>query len=82
MSVYLAALMRAAEIIGGRSALAEYLDVPPERLDAWLAGAQATPPDVFLRSIDVITDHGLTQARDSGAGCVRCAEAAKSSRQC
>lgn len=66
MSVYLAALVRAAEILGGRSALARYLDVAPQDLEAWLVGALPTPPDVFLRSIDVITEHGLTQARHGG----------------
>lgn len=64
MSVHLAALQRAAEILGGREALAQYLDVPLQLLDLWLDGHTAPPPDVFLLAIDVVVEHGVAQMRD------------------
>jgi hypothetical protein len=42
-SVYTRTLERAAEMLGGEQALAEYLNVPPRRLDWWLRGDTELP---------------------------------------
>jgi hypothetical protein len=53
---YTAALSRAAEILGSRARMAALLEVPAEKIQAWLAGEEPTPLEVFLRSLDVIAD--------------------------
>jgi hypothetical protein len=62
--VHMAALQRAAEILGGRQALAQYLDVPLQFLELWLDGHTPPPPDVFLRAIDVVVEHGVVEMRN------------------
>jgi hypothetical protein len=64
MSVHVAALQRAAEILGGREALAQYLDVPLEFLELWLDGHTAPPAHVFLLAIDVVVEHGVAEMRN------------------
>ena len=58
-TVYAGVLLRAAEILGGQEALVDYLGVPPARLDPWLRGETDPPPDVFLRSVDLVVEHNL-----------------------
>lgn len=53
---YAAALSRAERILGGRSRMAAFLRVPPEKIGEWVDGAEVPPLDVFLRSLDVIAD--------------------------
>lgn len=61
MSVHVAALQRAAEILGGPQALAQYLGMPLTLVELWLDGHMAPPQEVFLRAIDVVVDHGLAE---------------------
>jgi hypothetical protein len=65
VSVHVATLLRASEILGGPDALAEYLDEPPQVIEAWLAGRHSPPPDVFLLAVDLIVEYGLTEMRNS-----------------
>ena len=53
-SRYADTLSRAQETLGGRQRLAEFLDVAPEQLDAWLDGEEAPPLDVLVTALDVI----------------------------
>jgi len=57
------ALRRAAELLGGPDALAHHLRVPRERLNYWSSGVVPTPPDVFLTIVDMLIEHGLTEAQ-------------------
>ena len=53
---YTETLACAAATIGGPTRLAQFLDVPRERLTKWLAGEEAPPSEVFLDALDVIAD--------------------------
>ena len=55
-SVYSRALLRAAELIGGRDKLARVLGVSKADLDNWIAGEAKPPREVFLRAVDLILD--------------------------
>jgi len=56
MHRYAKALARAGEILGSRARMAAFFRVPPEKIEAWLAGEEEAPLEVFLRSLDVIAD--------------------------
>lgn len=47
-------LGRAAELLGGRAALARRLQVPLDTLDRWLSGEERPPNVYFLRAVDVV----------------------------
>lgn len=51
----LAVLARAVELVGGREELARRLEVRPQLLDSWLAGATPIPETVFLKAVDVVS---------------------------
>jgi len=53
---YATALGRAQRVLGGRARMAAFFRVPPETVDAWIAGHEPAPLEVFLRSLDVIAD--------------------------
>jgi DNA-binding transcriptional regulator YdaS (Cro superfamily) len=53
-SRYASALSQAEQTLGGRKRLAEFLGVVPEKIEAWLAGEEAPPPEVLLNTLDVI----------------------------
>ena len=55
-SVYSRALLRAAELLGGRDRLANALQVPKEELDKWIKGDAKPAREVFLRVVDIILD--------------------------
>lgn len=57
--VHVRTLKRAAEIAGGEQPLALRLKVTPSHLALWLAGIETPPVDVFLRAVDIVTDHEL-----------------------
>lgn len=54
-SVHVEVLRRAAEILGGKSALRALLRVPMPQLDLWMQGAARPPSYIFLRAIDLIS---------------------------
>lgn len=56
-TVYARALKRAAEIVGGAEQLAVQLRVVPSHLALWIDGSAPTPPDIFLRAVDLISEH-------------------------
>lgn len=55
--VHSAVLLRAAEILGGKSALRVLLRVSVRELDTWLEGSERPPVFVFLQAVDVISAH-------------------------
>jgi hypothetical protein len=55
---YRAALVRAAQILGGVRPLSDRLRVPMADLTRWLAGDGKPPIGVFLRVIDVLIEEG------------------------
>jgi hypothetical protein len=54
-------LRRAAEIAGGEQQLAFLLKVTPSHLALWLAGAEVPPGYIFLRAVDIVTEHDLAK---------------------
>ncbi|HET7364163.1 MAG TPA: GAF domain-containing protein [Burkholderiales bacterium] len=59
--VYAKALQRAAEILGGKRQLRERLRVPMSYLEAWMAGGEQPPMDVFLKTVDIISAAGAPE---------------------
>jgi hypothetical protein len=55
-TVYSRALLRAAELLGGREKLARVLRVPMSEIDKWIGGETKPPREVFLRVVDLILD--------------------------
>ena len=55
-SVYSRALLKAAELLGGRSELAKKLQVPIAELDSWIAEEAKPSREIFLRIVDIILD--------------------------
>lgn len=55
-TVYARALKRAAEIVGGREQLALHLNVVPSHLELWIDGVEPTPPHIFLKAVDLISE--------------------------
>lgn len=50
-------LKRAAQLVGGLEQLASRLEVAPSHLALWVAATEPTPPNVFLKAVDVIQEH-------------------------
>jgi hypothetical protein len=55
---YRAALVRAAELLGGARPLSDRLQVPMPDLTRWLAGDGKPTIGVFLKVIDVLIEEG------------------------
>lgn len=55
-SVYVRTFHKAAELLGGRKALARHLRVPLEELDRWMSGEGLPPMGVFLKVVDLVLD--------------------------
>jgi DNA-binding transcriptional regulator YdaS (Cro superfamily) len=59
-------LRRAADIVGGEEPLARHLGVTPSHLALWIRALADTPDVVFLRAVDIVLAHEVTQhARDA-----------------
>jgi len=59
--VYLRTLQRAVQICGGEQALALRIRVTPSHLALWLRGLERPPTDVFLRAVDLVSEHEFAQ---------------------
>lgn len=55
--LYLRTLRRASELIGDDEALARRLRVTPSHLALWIEGVESPPTYVFLRAVDVVSEH-------------------------
>ena len=54
--VYIRAIQRAAQILGGGDALAARLRVPRQHLRVWTNGHAPVPPNIFLRVVDILVE--------------------------
>lgn len=66
--VYARTFQKAAELLGGRKALARELRVPTPDLEKWLAGSAKPPLSVFLQVIDLVLDETSPQGGLSEPG--------------
>lgn len=65
-------LWEAEQALGGRARLANVLKVPAQKIDAWLAGEELLPLEVFLSSLDLIADGPYARcARPLRVGVIR-----------
>ena len=55
-NVHTRAVQRAAEMVGGREALAGLLGVERKAIDAWIAGERRPDMPTFLRLVELILD--------------------------
>lgn len=55
-SVYSRALLKAAELLGGRAELARVLQIPQADVDQWIADEAKPTREMFLRIVDIILD--------------------------
>lgn len=53
-TVYSRILVKAAELLGGRSRLSRRLQVPRDALDAWIEERSVPPLPVFLEAVDIV----------------------------
>lgn len=56
-TVHARALLRAVEILGGIDELARQVDVPAYDLAVWMKGEVMPPLAVFLKAVDIISEH-------------------------
>ena len=59
-------LGRAAELLGGRAALARRLQVPLDTLDRWLAAEERPPNVYFLRAVDIVLYNDVIEPSSPG----------------
>ena len=67
-TVYARTLRRAAELVGGESALAARLAVSENELDLWLRNFVRPPSDVFLKAADIVAEHELRVLHEQRKG--------------
>lgn len=60
-ALYSETLKRAAAIAGGEQDLATRLRVTPSALSLWLSGAEKPPQEIFLRAVDIVTEHDVIE---------------------
>lgn len=60
-------LERAAQIVGGDANLRKFLNASPERYSLWREGATPLPWDMFLKTVDLLSDHYDEQIRRTRA---------------
>jgi hypothetical protein len=50
-------LVRAAQMLGGEQALQAFLRVPAAQLKRWMHAESALPVEVFLKLVDLVSEH-------------------------
>jgi len=68
ISVYSRALLKAAELLGGRNELAQVLQVPAAQIEKWIADETKPPREIFLRVVDIILDETSASGADDTSG--------------
>ena len=63
-SVYSRALLKAAELLGGRDQLARILQVSTTEIDRWIVDEAKPSREIFLRVVDIILDETAAGADD------------------
>jgi hypothetical protein len=59
--LYAAAVKRAAALVGGEGNLARVLATRPGVLARWIEGREVPPLQVFLKAVDLITEHEVSE---------------------
>jgi len=67
-SIYSRALLKAAELLGGRAELARALQVALADIDRWIVGDSKPPRETFLRVVDIILDETGGGGADDTSG--------------
>ena len=60
------AVRKAAELIGGRKALAERLGASVDDIEKWIGGGGRVPREMLLRVVDLILDELQAPGESSG----------------
>ena len=60
-TVHAVTVRRAAEIVGGVKVLAAQLDVGDENLKNWIEAQVPVPQEIFLRCVDIVNAHQLSE---------------------
>jgi hypothetical protein len=81
VSVYSRALIRAAELLGGRDKLAKILQIPASDIENWIAERGKPPREIFLRIVDLILDETAASGGEDGQEPPPSREAAGPSRR-
>jgi DNA-binding transcriptional regulator YdaS (Cro superfamily) len=61
--IYMRAVQRAADIAGGVTPLAMYLEAPPPLVTFWINGTSEVPPRVLLKIVEIIIDYDGSRVR-------------------
>lgn len=64
-TVHARTVRRAAEIIGNVERLAAQLEVRDEDVRKWLEGQLSVPQEIFLRCVDILNAHQLSELSGS-----------------
>jgi hypothetical protein len=60
-TVHAHTVRRAAEIVGSIEVLAARLEVRGENLTKWMEGQLSVPQEIFLRCVDILNAHQLSE---------------------
>ncbi len=66
-TVYTRTMRSAVEAIGGTAQLAKILGASAGEIEAWVKGHAVPPPGIFLRAIDLLSQHGWNPRRPSAS---------------
>ena len=66
-TVHAGTVRRAAEIVGSVEVLAAQLEVRGEDLREWMEGQLSVPQEIFLRCVDILNAHQLSEIGASPA---------------
>jgi hypothetical protein len=69
--VYVRALQRAAEILGGEEELQAHLGAPATKLALWLQGTATPPTAIFLKVVDLLVDCSVREVGQSISAATR-----------
>jgi hypothetical protein len=66
-TVHARTVRRAAEIVGSVEVLAAQLEVRDEDLRKWIEDQLAVPQEIFLRCVDIVNAHQMSEISGSHA---------------
>jgi hypothetical protein len=66
-TVYTRTMRSAVEAIGSPAQLAKVLGASAGEIEAWASGHTIPPPGVFLRAIDLLSQHGWNPRHPSAS---------------
>ena len=66
-TVYTRTMRRALDALGGPEQLAKVLGASAGEIETWVSGHGIPPPGIFLRAIDLLSQHGWNPRRPFGS---------------